>query len=258
MKPLDSRDRQDFPSGRPSETVSRRTAFLDGAKAVSPILLGAAPFGLVAGAAAVGADLTVAQAIGLSTVVFAGASQLAAIDLLGRDATLAVVVGTALIINARMVMYSASIAPYFERLSSRRRALVAYLLTDQAYALSITRFREHGSSLWYYLGTAAPLWVVFVAATVVGAVAGARLPAWLPLEFTIPLTFLAVLTPAIVDRASLVAAAVGGAVAVVGAGLPYNLGLLAGSGAGIAAGLLVGGETESEPTQTAEELEADP
>ncbi|MFB6177125.1 MAG: AzlC family ABC transporter permease [Halobaculum sp.] len=226
--------------------MSRRTAFLDGVRAVAPILLGAAPFGLVAGAAAVGADLTVAQAMGLSTVVFAGASQLAAIDLLGQNASVAVVVGTALVINARMVMYSASIAPYFENLSSRRRALVAYLLTDQAYALSITRFRQHGSSLWFYLGTAAPLWLVFVAATAVGAVVGARVPAWLPLEFTIPLTFLAVLVPAIVDRESQAAAVVAGTVAVLGANLPYNLGLLAGAGTGIAAGLLVGGLTDSE------------
>lgn len=237
--------------------MSRRTAFTDGARAVAPILLGAAPFGLVAGAAAVEADLTVAQAMGLSTIVFAGASQLAAIDLLGRDASLAVVVGTALIINARMVMYSASIAPYFERLSNRRRALVAYLLTDQAYALSVTRFREHGSSLWYYLGTATPLWIVFVAATAVGAVVGARVPAWLPLEFTIPLTFLAVLMPAIVDRESLTAAVVGGAVAVVGAGLPYNLGLLAGAGAGISAGLLVGSWTDSETPSPSGETETE-
>jgi predicted branched-subunit amino acid permease len=225
--------------------------------AISPVLLGAAPFGLVAGAAAVGADLTVAQALGLSTIVFAGASQLAAIDLLGRDASFAVVVGTALIINLRMVMYSASIAPYFEKLSNRRRALVAYLLTDQAYALSITRFRDRGSSVWFYLGTATPLWLVFVATTAVGAVVGARVPAWLPLEFTVPLTFLAVVAPAIVDRRTLVAALVGGAVAVLGAGFPYNLGLLVGAGGGIAAGMLVGNpddaNSNTEPNETATE-----
>lgn len=218
--------------------MSRRQSFLAGARAIAPVLLGAVPFGLVAGAAAVSADLTVAQALGLSTVVFAGASQLAAIELLGRDAAFLVVVGTALVINARLVMYSASIAPYFDGVSRARRALIAYLLTDQAYALSVTRFREHGPSVWYYFGTAAPLWVVFVAATAVGAVGGAQLPSALPLGFAVPLVFLAVLTPAVTDDASVVAAVVGGAVAVAGAGLPLNLGLLAGALSGVAAGLL--------------------
>ena len=219
--------------------MSGRDSFLAGVRAIAPVLLGAAPFGLVAGAAAVEAELTVAQALGLSTIVFAGASQLAAIDLLGQDASFAVVVGTALVINARLVMYSASIAPYLGRLSRARKALVAYLLTDQAYALSVTRFRREGASVWYYLGAAVPLWVVFVAATAVGAVGGARLPPSLPLEFAVPLVFLAVLTPAVTDDASVTAAVVAASVAVVGASLPLNLGLLGGALAGVAAGLLV-------------------
>ncbi|MEZ3142630.1 AzlC family ABC transporter permease [Halobaculum sp. MBLA0143] len=230
--------------------MSPRQSFLAGARAIAPVLLGAIPFGLVAGAAAVSADLTVAQALGLSTVVFAGASQLAAIELLGRDAAFLVVVGTALVINVRLVMYSASIAPYFEGVSRARRALIAYLLTDQAYALSITRFRDRGPSVWYYLGTAVPLWAVFVVATAVGAVGGAQLPSSLPLGFAVPLVFLAVLTPAVTDDAAVVAAVVGGTVAVAGASLPLNLGLVAGALAGIAAGLVadeLSGETgESE------------
>ncbi len=217
--------------------ADRRTAFADGVRTVAPVLLGVVPFGLVAGATAVEAGLSVAQALGLSVVVFAGAAQLAAIDLLGRDAPLAVVVATALVINARMVMYSASIAPYLQGVAARTRALLAYLLTDQAYALSLAEFRASGTSVAYYLGVASTLWVVWVPATLVGAVVGARLPAWLPLEFAVPLTFLAILVPAVVDRASAVAAVAGGGVAVLGVGLPYNLGLLAGAVVGIAAGL---------------------
>jgi 4-azaleucine resistance transporter AzlC len=223
--------------------VSRRDDYVAGARTVAPVLVGVVPFGLVAGAAAVEADLSVAQAIGLSTVVFAGAAQLAAIELLGQDAPLAVVVGTALVINARMFMYSASIAPYFEGLAARVRPLVAYLLADQIYALSIIRFRESGTSTWYYLGVASPLWGVWVVTTIVGALVGTRIPSWLPLEFAVPLTFLALLVPVVEDRASLVAAVVGGGVAVVGAGLPYNLGLLAGALGGIGAGLATDGGT---------------
>ncbi|MEA5386983.1 AzlC family ABC transporter permease [Haloarculaceae archaeon H-GB2-1] len=63
-----------------------REDFLAGARVVSPMLLGIVPFGLIVGVTAVGAGLSPGQALGLSTVVFAGASQLAAIELLGRDA----------------------------------------------------------------------------------------------------------------------------------------------------------------------------
>jgi 4-azaleucine resistance transporter AzlC len=219
---------------------SARESFLAGARATAPVLVGIVPFGLVAGAAAVGVGLSGLQAVGLSAIVFAGASQLAAIDLLGQDAPLAVVVVTALVINLRMVMYSASIAPYFQGVATRWRAGLAYLLTDQAYALSVTRFGDDRPvrRRWYYLGAAAPLWAVWQVCTVVGVVVGARVPESLPLSFAVPLTFLALLVPAITDRGSGVAAAVGGAGAAVGVGLPLNLGLIAGALAGVLAGLV--------------------
>ena len=219
---------------------SARESFLAGARATAPVLVGIVPFGLVAGAAAVGVGLSGLQAVGLSAIVFAGASQLAAIDLLGQDAPLAVVVVTALVINLRMVMYSASIAPYFQGVATRWRAGLAYLLTDQAYALLVTRFGDDRPvrRRWYYLGAAAPLWAVWQVCTVVGVVVGARVPESLPLSFAVPLTFLALLVPAITDRASGVAAAVGGAGAAVGVGLPLNLGLIAGALAGVLAGLV--------------------
>lgn len=224
--------------------MSRREDFYAGLAATAPVLVGIAPFGLVAGAAAVGAGLSVLQAVALSVVVFAGASQLAMVDLLGQDATLAVVVGTALVVNSRLVMYSASLAPHFVREDSRWRGLMAYILTDQAYALSVTRYAAGLEGVtrrrWYFLGTAAPLWVVWQVCTVLGAVAGARVPAWLPLRFAVPLTFLALLVPAAAqNRASAVAALTGGAIATAGASLPFNLGLLAGALAGVAVGTAV-------------------
>lgn len=209
-------------------------------RTVAPVLLGIAPFGLVAGAAAVDVGLPVSGAVALSVVVFAGASQLAAIDLLGQGAPAVVVVLTALVINARMVMYSASLAPYLREEELGWRTLEAYLLTDQAYALSVTRFADGDvPRRWFYLGTALPLWVVWQVATVAGALAGARIPESVPLTFAVPLTFLALLVPAVEDRPTAAAALVGGSVATLVTGLPYNLGLLAGALAGIVAGVLV-------------------
>jgi 4-azaleucine resistance transporter AzlC len=220
---------------------SRRGSFGAGIRAVAPVLLGVIPFGLVAGAAAVRAGLSGLEAVGLSVFVFAGASQLAAIELFGQDAHIAVIIATALVINLRVTMYSASLAPHFRGLATRVRAGLAYLLTDQAYALSITRFRtdENVDRMWFYLGAAAPLWMVWQICTVIGIVVGARVPESLPLEFAIPLTFLALLVPTITDSPSALAAAIGGTAATIGSDLPLNLGLITGAVVGVVVGLLV-------------------
>ena len=216
---------------------------LAGVRDVSPLMLGIVPFALVAGIATVDAGYSLAEALGLSVIVFAGASQLAALDLLGADAPLAVVIGTAVVINIRLVMYSASIAPYFSRYDTRLRAGLAYLLTDQAYALSVAEFERSPDRIrWrYYLGVAASLWVVWQIGTVIGVAVGAGVPDAWGLTFAVPLVFLALLVPAMKDRPTTAAGLVGGTVAVATAGLPLNLGLLAGAVCGVGAGLLVEG-----------------
>jgi predicted branched-subunit amino acid permease len=221
--------------------MDRRSSFVAGVRAVLPATTGIVPFGLIVGAATVAAGLTTVDALGFSVVVFAGASQLAAIDLLTDGAALPVIVVTMLVINLRMVMYSASLASYFEGLPLVTRLPVAYVLTDYAYGLSVTRFEDDGAvaRLWYYLGAALPIWVAWQLATVAGAVAGARVPESIPLEFVVPLVFIALLMPAIESRAAAGAAVVGGGVALAAATLPFNLGLMAGAVAGILAGVAV-------------------
>ena len=217
-----------------------RSEFRRGVRDVIPLLLGIIPFGFIAGIATVNAGLGLPEAVGLSAIVFAGAAQLAALDLIGRDAPLAIVVVTAVVINLRMLMYSASLAPHLQHLSSRTKAAVAYLLTDQAYALAIARYRTEGStrSVAYYLGVAVTLWVVWQLTTVAGVVLGTSVPESLGLEFAVPLVFLALLIPAMEDGPTTVAGILAGVVAVATAGLPLNLGLLVGATAGILAGLL--------------------
>jgi 4-azaleucine resistance transporter AzlC len=213
--------------------------FRRGVRDVVPMLVGVTPFAVVSGIAAVEAGLDVSQAVGLSVIVFAGASQLAALELLGQDTPIGIVVVTAVVINLRMLMYSASIAPYLRDVSARVRAGLAYVLTDQAYALSLTAFRSDRpvDRTAYYLGVAVALWAVWQVATVGGIVLGSGVPDAWGLEFAVPLIFLALLVPAIEDRQTGLAAVVGGAVAVAGTGLPLNLGLLVGASGGIAAGL---------------------
>jgi predicted branched-subunit amino acid permease len=107
--------------------------------------------------------------------------------------------------------------------------------------LSVAEFERSPDRVrWrYYLGAAASLWIVWQVGTVVGVAVGAGVPDALGLTFAVPLVFLALLVPAMKNRPTTAAGLVGGTVAVAAAGLPLNLGLLAGAICGIGAGLLV-------------------
>jgi 4-azaleucine resistance transporter AzlC len=226
---------------------SRTGAFRAGVAGIAPILIGAVPFGLIYGVAAVESGLDAVPAIAMSSLVFAGAAQLAMVDLAGRDAALAVMVATALVINARMLMYSASLAPHLREYSFVRRILAGYLITDQSYAVTITRFIEPIADLhwkWaYYLGAGLPMWLVWQASSATGVLVGASIPEEWSLDFAIPLVFLALLIPTVKDRGTRVAAGVGGTVAVLAAPLAFNAGLITGAAAGLVAGVLVEGRS---------------
>jgi len=204
------------------------------------MLVGIIPFGLIAGATPVTNGLGGAAAIGLSSIVFAGASQLAAVDVLAHGGSVLVAVLAACTINLRMLLYSASIAPYLADEPVPRRLGAAYLLTDQAYAVSITRWStdtDRERRLPYFLGAGLLLWSAWQVSTVVGVLVGSAVPADVPLDFAVPLVFLVLLVPTLTSRPALVAAAVGGAAAVVaaeaGAGPLY---IIVGALSGIAAG----------------------
>jgi len=213
-----------------------------GALDISPMLFGVVPFGLVAGATPVSEGLGIAAAMGFASIVFAGASQLAAIDVLADGGSALVAVVAACTINLRMLLYSASLAPLLAKESLPRRLGVAYFLTDQAYATSITRWTgddDPTRRVPYYLGGAVLLWASWQVSVLTGALLSDAVPESLPLDFAIPLVFLVLLVPTLVSRPAIVAAAVGGLAAVVAAELGADeLSILVGALAGIAAGAL--------------------
>lgn len=219
-----------------------RAIFWTGARNTAPILIGVVPFGVIAGVAAVDAGLDSITAYAVSPVIFAGASQLAAVDLIGRDAAFAVIVLTVWVINSRLMMYSASLAPHFVKASLARKAVIAYLVTDQAFAVSILRLNDRQEELpariAYYMGSGLSLWGTWQLTSLAGVILGAGVPAEWSLDFAVPLVFLALTFLAINDRATLVAAVVGATTAVAAFSLPYNLGLPLAGLVGIAAGLV--------------------
>ena len=222
---------------------STRDDLRAGGRAVAPMLVGVVPFGLVAGATPVTHGLGGAVAVGFSVIVFAGASQLAAIDVLGSGGSAFVAALAAWTINLRLMLYSASLAPYVAKERLRTRLWMAYVLTDQAYAVSLTRWEQPGADprrrIPYYAGAAFSLWISWQLATIAGVLLGNVLPEDVPLTFAVPLVFLVLLIPAINSRPAAVAAVVGGTAAVLAAELGAgNLSLMVGAVSGIVAGTL--------------------
>jgi len=222
--------------------VSARTAVRAGLADAAPMLIGVVPFGLVAGAAPIAAGLDTSHAVGLSMFLFAGASQLAVADVLGSGGGVAIAVLTAVTINLRLLLYSASLAPPLAHTSLRDRLAAGYLLVDQAYALAIVRWDgtdDRRDRLPYYFAIGILLWVAWQVMTVVGALVGSSVPEEIPLDFAVPLVFLVLLVPVLDTRPSLVAAVVGGLSAVAAAELgAARLAIMVGGLCGIAAGVV--------------------
>ena len=234
-------------------TTTARTEFLAGVRAELPILLGVAPFGMIYGALAIGAGLPRSAAQAMSSIVFAGSAQFVATQLFATGAPGLVLLLTTFIVNLRHMLYSASLAPYLHKLPARWKWLLAYLLTDEAYAPTILHYRQgeqnHGDSAeppcgtelpdkrhWFLLGAGLALWSVWQVSTAVGIFLGAQVPPSWGLDFALALTFIALLVPVLTDRPSVVAAVSAGIVALIGAGWPYKLGLVAAALVGIAVG----------------------
>ena len=225
----------------------RGSGYRAGARAVLPLLVGVIPFGVVAGAIAIDNGLSPGVAIASSIVVFAGASQVAMYDVLGDGGSAFVAALAAWTINARLLLYSASIAPHVSDAPLRKRLLAGYLLSDQAYIVAMARYAaipEAEDRIEVAIGAGATLWISWLASTIVGALIGSSLPADAPVEAIAPIVFLVLLLPVLDRRPAMVAAAVGGTVALfaadAGAG---GLTTVFGAAAGVVAGALVDRDT---------------
>jgi len=204
-----------------------------------PACVGLIPFGVVCGVGAAAAGASWAAALGMSAIIFSGAAQVLAGQLVAAGAPLAVIVLTCFVLGLRFLMYSAAMAPYLKSLPSRWQQALAFLLTDQAFAAAVRRFSVNDDprrGALHFLGCGVALWVCWQATNLIGYFAGNLIPASWSLEFAVPLCFLALVAPLLRDAPTILAAVVAaGAVVLLGA-LPMNLNLIAAGIAGIIAG----------------------
>lgn len=218
-------------------TPDRRQALLAGVRACIPLAPGVMLFGMVCGAAAADVGLTPGQSFALSWLVFAGSSQIVATQLFAAGAPGWVVVLTGWVVNLRFMMYSATLAQHLRGTSRVERWLAGYLLTDQAFAVTLARVLDGRRDIpWFFLGIAATLWVFWQVASLAGIFLGALVPASWSIDFVVALTFIGVLAPLLRNRA-MAAAAVSGGLTSVFLVLPLKLNLMAAALIGAAAGI---------------------
>lgn len=224
---------------------------MNGAKDQLPILLGVVPFGLIFGALAIGQGISAFAAQGFSLFVFAGSAQFIAAQLVGGQVPIFIIVLTIFVVNLRHALYSATLAPYLKGLSRLWRLVLGWLLTDEAFATTSIYLRagERAHGRYYFLGTGLTLWFSWQVSTAIGILLGTRIPSSWNLDFALPLTFIALIAPTLVDRPTWAAAAAAGISAVALSSLPYRLGLLVAALIGIAAGVLVETRTPGEEVE---------
>ena len=215
----------------------------DAVKDSIPLLIPAIPFGFVLGVEINDSLIPVGLGFSTSVVVFAGAAQLALVTLAGTVSTLTVVL-TALVINARHVMYSAAIAPAMARQPFWFRLVAPFVLIDQLFALSITRSGQEPSEFRrYYLTCAALFFPMWQVVTLLGIIFGASVPDSLGLDLAPALMFTGIVVAMVVDRAALIAATTAVAVTMLTLDLPNRSGLLIGALVGVIAGYAADGRT---------------
>lgn len=226
-----------------ASTAEKRADFFAGVRSQLPIIVGTMPFGFIFGVLAIAAGIPPLLAFAMSSVIFAGSAQFIAVQLIGSGTPPLILLITAFIVNIRHLLYSASLAPHVQHLSAAWKWLLAYLMTDEAFATTIIRYydptKPAATRHWFFLGAGLMLWSTWQLSTAIGIFLGAAVPASWSLDFTLAVTFIAIVVPSLKNRAEVAAALTAGLVAVLTFHWPYKLGLMAAALTGIIVGVWV-------------------
>lgn len=223
---------------------SASATFMAGVRDTVPMLVGAAPFGIIFGALVGTTQLAPWQGQMMSLSVFAGSSQFIAIGLMAGLAGAMVIWFATFIVNLRHMLYAAALLPHVRHLPSRWRWVLGFLLTDETFAVMDSYYRKHPHAPlghWYFLGSGLSMYANWQCGTLVGLLFGAVFPQLqtLGLDFAMVVTFISIVVPQVVRLPHFSAAVVAGSVAYLLKDVPFKLGLLAAVVVGVAIGVLL-------------------
>lgn len=228
----------------PIDVHSRRSEFWQGVKATFPLVVGAAPFGLIFGAVAVNGGLSSQATAAMSAFVFAGSAQFVAAGLMATSAGIGIIILTTFVINLRHALYAVSLAPHMKRLPQYWLLPLGFWLTDESYLVTIERYNRTDPSPckhWFFFGSAIFMYINWQFWTLVGLRAGQAIPnpeVW-GLDFALPVTFIGMLVPALRNRPVIASALVAGALSVAFHSLPNQLGLMIAALLAVSTGVFV-------------------
>jgi predicted branched-subunit amino acid permease len=223
--------------------MNARRAAWEGMREITPMVVAIVPFGLAIGATVAASDLDPVAGAASGPAILAGAAQMATLQMLDAGTNPMVIIASALLINLRIVLYSASLAPWFSGATLRRRLLLAIPVIDQTHFLCHARFSrgdmDESTRIAYYAGAGGWLVAAWLASQTAAITLGAELPAAARLEFAAPMALAGLLAKALDSGPSRVAAACAAVVAATGGRLPLQSSMLAAILVGVSAGVLL-------------------
>ena len=169
--------------------------FLKGVIDVSPLMIPVVPFGLIFGVLAIDVGFTPLETMGMSLIIFGGASQIVLLQLFSGGASSLVIISSVGAVNSRHLLYGAVVSEHLSDLKLIWKIIISYFLIDQAFARSNEYFKKNKDENKYFhlIGGGATCWIIWQSTTFLGIILGAAIPEKLGLSFAIPLTFLALL-----------------------------------------------------------------
>ena len=216
--------------------------FLKGIIDVSPLMIPVVPFGLIFGVLSIDIGFSPLETMGMSIIIFGGASQIILLQLFSGGASSLVIISSVGAVNSRHLLYGAVVSEHLSDLNLFGKLLISYFLVDQAFARSNEYFKKNNNKNKYFhlVGGGITCWVIWQTTTFLGIVVGSFIPEKLGLSFAVPLTFLALLVNDFRKLINVIVIIVSGLVATFGFNfIPYKAyAIVAGLTALIAAAIL--------------------
>ena len=199
-----------------------KKGFLD----VIPLTIPVIPFGIIYGVIAIEIGLSPIVAFCMSFIIFAGSSQIAFAQLFSAGASPLVMISSVAVINSRHFLYGAVLSQYLNKLNCYWKILLGYLMTDQAFIVSLSYFKKNykkKNAHFHMLGSGFTLWFLWQLSTLAGIILGNIVPEQLGLSFAIPLTFLSLIISELRKKDHLIVIAVSGLASLALYDFPFKI-----------------------------------
>ena len=210
--------------------------FLRGIIDVSPLMIPVVPFGLIFGILSIDIGFSPLATIGMSLIVFGGASQIILLQLFSGGASSLVIISSVGAVNSRHLLYGAVVSEHVSDLKLIWKIIISYFLIDQAFAVSNEYFKKNKEKNKYFhlIGGGFTCWIIWQSTTFIGIILGAAIPEKLGLSFAVPLTFLAILVNDFRKMINVIVILISGLVALFGYNyIPYKAYVIVAAFAGL-------------------------